>query len=1259
MSAKQEQAVLSSTGPQDRSSTLKDSPGMGNDGFLVKKGLREVDPDTSKIINLEDERQTRKLIFIASESICPLPVREAVASCFSNIYAEGYPAPRMTRDEKDLLLDYGHMLAHQRRYADRRYYKGCDFANFVEALAQKRAAELFATEHHETDGPKVAAKEIFVNVQPLSGAAANNAVYDAFLKPGDTILGLNLAHGGHLTHGSPANRSGKTFRAIAYGLDPKTEQLDYESLASAATLERPKLIVAGFSAYPRVIDWARLREIANEVNALLLADISHPAGLVAAGLFPSPIGYADVVTLTTHKTLCGNRGAIILTTDEVHSQKIDRAVFPGEQGGPHLNAIAGKAVSFLLAQSPEFRALQKGTQENAKALADAFTKEGLRVCNGGTDSHLCLVDLKSLRTDGGQPLSGEIASRILDLAGLTCNKNTIPGDRNAAHPTAIRFGTTWVTQRGLIPQDMQKVAGIVARLLKSIHPFSYLNNRSQIGRGKLDMDILRQCTEEVAGLAQKAAAMAVQTQPSGYPHDFPAQKSTGSSDPGTIARSKEQSNAQIAERNGIQVVLHYSSAEEELKAAREACAVFDLGDHRLLEVIGWRASLFLHEMCAGDILGLDPGEGLKTTVLDRTGTVYGIITVLRKESDKHDRSRYFVVAPPDAEEWLTAWFRSVSDGYVLFDDKDLMRKIQGPVIVFDRTRGEGGPERLKILKAVGPDAEKAMQGLCPDGSPPAPGKIREIPEFSLSLSRSHEGDEFIVTMTESQADLVIRSLVKKGATLAGVSARDLFEPNEGNTQELLKSAPQLFHLNKPYFVGKYALPLPPRGSEKVPFTFFPTAGDPIPSCLYEDHIKLTRPTYMVPFAGWKMPLQYTSINEEHEIVRKAVGLFDVSHMGVLGFSGKHAARFLDLITANYVHWLEDGQAQYSYIFDGEGNVLDDILVYRLGEQRYMMVVNAANTDKVKTWIEAVVAKKVILDHTDPTIEIDVECEIIDLKTEGPIEDRRVDLALQGPNALDVLCAVGGEDQAVSIQQLRRFDFIEGKIGEYNALISRTGYTGEEVGYELYVRPDQASKIWNLLLEKGAAHGIRPVGLGARDSTRAEAGLPLYGHELGGKLDLIPSEAGYGSFVKLHKPFFVGRSAYIERMEASTRTIVRFRLDSSSARRIKPGDPIVDSKGSYIGEVTSSVLVQGNQQGLACIQKKAAKKDAGIQIFPVPEKGRAGKIFAPAELNNAPRGAKAVLPENATIVTRFLKGQKRLPRITARRNQEVKEAARNR
>ena len=348
--------------------------------YLFRGSISDLDADLDQLLQIEAERQYRKLILIPSESTAPIAVRQTLASAFHNIYAEGYPDEATRWMSEDEIFDYDARLGHFRRYSDPRYYKGVEYANILEALARRRCAETFATD-------EVSADDLFVNVQALSGAPANNAVYHALVNPGDTILGMNLLHGGHLTHGSPVNRSGKLYNAIHYTVDPENEQIDYDAVAQLANEHQPKFIIAGYSSYPWSVDWEKFRAIADDSGAILFADIAHVAGLVAAGEFPTPVGYADVITFTTHKSLCGPRGACIITPRRDLARKIDRAVFPGEQGGPHVNVFAALALTFKLARTPEFRELQGQIVKNCRVLTERLEERGLRIPYGGSNTH--------------------------------------------------------------------------------------------------------------------------------------------------------------------------------------------------------------------------------------------------------------------------------------------------------------------------------------------------------------------------------------------------------------------------------------------------------------------------------------------------------------------------------------------------------------------------------------------------------------------------------------------------------------------------------------------------------------------------------------------------------------------------------------------------------------------------------------------------------------------------------------------------------
>lgn len=384
--------------------------------------LSVVDPELKGYIDAELNRQRDKIELIASENIVTPAVMEAMGSVLTNKYAEGYP---------------GH-----------RYYGGCEYVDKVETLAIERAKKLFHAE--------------YANVQAHCGASTNLTVYFAFLKPGDTIMGMDLSQGGHLSHGSPVNISGTYFNVVHYGVDPETELIDYDAMDKLAKEHHPKLIVAGASAYPRIIDFQRIADIAHANGALLLVDMAHIAGLVAAGLHPSPVPYADIVTTTTHKTLRGPRGGLILTNNEEYAKKINKAIFPGIQGGPLMHVIAAKAVAFGEALKPEFREYAENIVKNAKAFAEGLKAEGFRLVSGGTDNHLILVDVRN------KNLTGKEAEKLLDNIGITCNKNTIPFDPASPFVTSgIRLGTPAATTRGFKEEDFKEVASIMGLVLNN------------------------------------------------------------------------------------------------------------------------------------------------------------------------------------------------------------------------------------------------------------------------------------------------------------------------------------------------------------------------------------------------------------------------------------------------------------------------------------------------------------------------------------------------------------------------------------------------------------------------------------------------------------------------------------------------------------------------------------------------------------------------------------------------------------------------
>ncbi|MBN2083822.1 MAG: glycine cleavage system aminomethyltransferase GcvT [Anaerolineales bacterium] len=979
--------------------------------FLVRGTLAKIDPDVEELIRLDSERQYRKLILIPSSSTAPRAVLEALGSRLQNIYAEGYPDEDTRRMSEAEILDYPARLGHFRRYSDPRYYKGTEYANVIEALARRRCAEAFAT-------AEIPADEIYANVQPLSGAPANTAVYDALVTPGDTVMGLNLLHGGHLTHGSPANRSGRWYKIIGYTIDPATEKLDYAAIEALAREHKPKMIIAGYTSYPWAADWKRFRQIADSVGAYLLADIAHVAGLVAGGVYPSPLGHAHVITFTTHKTLCGPRGACILTTDPVLSRKIDRGVFPGEQGGPHVNVFAALAVAFQLARTEKFRKLQHQTVRNAKRLSDSLAARGLKIAYGGTDTHLLNVDCKSVRAPDGTPLSGDIAARVLDLAGIVLNRNTIPGDPSAGKPTGIRMGTPWVTQRGLGEPEMDKLAAVIAQVLTACHPFSYSGKKGSLLRARIDFDAMEDARIRVRVLAEKAG-IDFNADKHGYPHfyyrDDPASKK---------------------------------------KFSRIA-------------VSGESAQAFLYWATTNDVYSLKAGKAQSTQL-----PLHGGVTEASLERDKDG----FVLTVPSTRAPLAlAWLRALSDGYVRFDE-DLKRKLPGPVKIELR----GGAAAMPKAPASSADATRPYF----------------IPPFQAEI----------------------------GAPLPDFSWKEPAEP---------------------------------------PLRLTP---------LHETHQALG--AKMVPFAGWDMPVWYSSVMDEHLAVRNTAGLFDVAHMGVWDASGPDACAFLDAVCANEVAALAPGESLYTHLLDPDGKVIDDLMIYRRSADNYLIVVNASNDDKDWAWVNAVREGKVCVDRERPGAKAPGRGGVVlrNLRDRASGADRRVDIALQGPKAREILLALGA-DAAIQekITRLARTGLCDARLGGFDLVVARTGYTGESVAYELFVHPDRAADLWKALMKAGEPLGLKPVGLGARDSLRTEAGLPLYGHEFAGPRNLGVGDGGFESYVKPHKPWFIGRKAFLEQERSRQSEVTRFRFNRKGVRMAHPGDAVTDETGRAIGIVTSCAI----------------------------------------------------------------------------------------
>jgi glycine hydroxymethyltransferase len=1070
---------------------------------MFNTSLSSLDPAVAGLIEYEAERQARKLILIPSESQAPAAVREALGSVFQNIYAEGYPSPGIHGACQETILDYETSLAQNRRHSDLRYYKGVEYVNILESLARRRAAEAFATSD-------VLPNEIWANVQPLSGSPANSAIYAALVPPGSVVMGMDLLHGGHLTHGSPANRSGKLYSIVSYGIDHKTEKLDYDAIEELALRHRPKMIIAGYTSYPWMPDWARFRQIADSIEAYLLADISHIAGMVAAGVVPSPIGHAHVTSFTTHKTLYGPRGACILTTDKKLARKVDSAVFPGEQGGPHVNTIAGMSVAFGLARSDEFRQLQQKVVENARLLASELEERGLRIPYGGTNTHMLLVDCKSVRAehgvspDGkrGTPLMGDVAARILDIAGLVLNRNTIPGDRSARSPSGIRLGTPWITQRGFGPSEIEHLAQILAHVLKSMQPYAFAGRYGPVYRAKIDYDTLEEAKRDVVDLACQVDLDPAYC-PSGYPHHYFMYKPT--KDPG--------------------------------------------GEWDIVEIEGAHARGFCNVAMTNDVYALDAGESQPTWILQPNGQLMsaGIVRRPGKET-----TRFQLMVSKSAESRVAHWLRALSDGYIHMDLDDPYAKAPGPVV------------------------------------------IRRLPHQLADDWASRPPDD------------------------------DTFD------DETIGWA---FH--KPYWIGQRARADAPGETETLTaFVWEEPTEKPLRQTGL-NAIHRQSGAKIAPFAGWEMPIRYTSVQEEHLAVRQAAGLFDVSHMGIFEFSGENVHLFVNTITSNDVSLLEVGQAQYSFLLAPDGHVIDDIYLYRLDMNRYWMVVNAANHEKDWAWVNAVLEARTLIDHKRTwSRALGTETvNIRDMRDPGLGGEMRVLLALQGPRSRDILLHMLDDSDALSepLHDMKRNEIIHGQLAGYDLFLCRTGYTGEPMAFEIFVHPAAAPALWHALLEEGEPFGLQPVGLAARDSLRIEAGLPLYGHELAGPLNLNPADAGFDPYVKLYKPFFIGKAAYLNHELERRARLVRFRFDEEHAPMPRQGDVVVSRKGRVVGAVTScSIDSTGWLTGLAYVQNRYAKKGTRLGIFQMN-----GRSWASKPLIDLKSGDRVQLHDDITVIRRFL------------------------
>jgi glycine hydroxymethyltransferase len=1044
--------------------------------FINNDPLSKIDPDIKKIIDIETERQKRKLIFIPSETSSPFSVKESLGSVLQNLYAEGYPPQSSRNLSESELLAFENQITSYRRYSDPRFYKGVENADLIEELARRRCADLFAND-------LIDAEHIYANVQPLSGAPANNAVYHALINPGDVIVGMNLFHGGHLTHGSSVNHSGKFYQAHHYNVDPQTQKINYAAVEELVHEKQPKIIIAGYSSYPWAPDWKRFSEIAHSVGAFLLADISHIAGMIAANALPSPIGYADVVTFTTHKSLCGPRGACILSFDKKTSARIDKAVFPGEQGGPHMHAIAGMATTFKLAKTPSFRKFQKQIIKNCATLCAQIEKRNIRIAFGGTNTHLFCIDCHSITNSNGVPLSGDMAARILDLAGLVTNANTIPGDKSTFRSTGVRIGTPWVTQRGLVESDMVEIGNIIADILFATTSYEITGISRKVTRAKIDFEIFENAKKRVRSLIEKTVDYE-DLDESGYPYFY--------------------------------------FSDDFLDKKPNEWITFEINGKNTLSTLQWVLPI--------DVSNLSKTKVIATSLFVKNNSIECLI-------QKRTNDSYLIAFLAKDAGIAAAWLQDLSDGFISFD-VDLLRTIPGP--------------------------------------------------FALKSSE--------------------------------IKLHDSDNQTAANPDEY-----------KPFYIGMDTSP----NAKISALKSFVWESNPSPELkrtnLYNIHQKSG--AKIIPFAGWEMPVWYSSVVEEHKATRKTAGLFDVSHMGIFEAVGENANIFLDCLCGNNISGLKTGESCYTHFLDPDGNVIDDLLVYKHRPESYLIVVNAANTEKDWAWLNAVKDGTVKVDNVRPWAKCPArDFTLRNLHHEKEGADQKVDIALQGPLSREILLELDISQQDIQkISNLSRTNLCHIEWKGQDVIISRTGYTGEKMAFEIFIHPEKTENLWEELINIGAPLGLLPCGLGARDSLRTEAGLPLYEHEMGGKFNLGVADAGFASFVKLHKPWFIGRDAFIKKEEVRSSKLIRFCFEDQRTRIPELGDLVFNKHGKNIGFITSCAIDNNKYlTGLAYIENKYGVVGNPIYIY---QKTKALKDIS---FSTMPFGTKIPLPSKAIIIRRFPK-----------------------
>jgi glycine/serine hydroxymethyltransferase/glycine cleavage system aminomethyltransferase T len=1148
---------------------------------IWRSSLTEVDPWLAALLEREEQRQFTQICLAAASSLCPPSVREAQASVFSNIDAEGYPPKRMAQVGLEHLLNLDEQVAYYQRYGDSRYNKGTELANVVEVVAQRRASAVFSTEWANNSDLSVNASDIHVNLQCPTGSLANTAVFEALLKPGDVVLSMNLVDGGHLTHGSPLHRSGKTYRIVHYGVDPSTQQLDYDQIRDLVYQYRPTLIVGGASSYSWAVDWKRFRQIAEEIEPrpYILADISHPAGLVVAGLIPNPVGYADVVTFTTYKTLCGPRGAAILSTDHTISASIDRAVFPGLQSAPVFQQIVALAIAFEIAKTQKFKLLQHKIAENARLLHQNLTHLEIPIAFGGTNTHIVVADIGKISTSTKHKLSGDVVARILERVGISCNSNLIPGDKYAPLASGIRLGTTWISQLGYGETEVREIATIIAEICKGIKPFRFYGPRRETLGGKVNEELLQSASQRVREILKKSSEY--------IPNTFPEKEREG--------------------RN-------YAKAQQALRATGKV-EIWDLRNWtEALIVMGERSASFLQSIITRDIYDLKKGEVFSALVLNTNGEKRLNVLVCSLSSESHPR--FLLVYQRSPETNFCDWLHMLSDGYVEIERDDPYLTIDGPVVIkgvdswyFDQTS-------MGEVLILGDEADNLLEStfgvvntrpLCVVEIP-----FRNQTLFGIRTLTAYSTAVWKIIGTPQLLSELLEALSRTYQLRIPTDAQtedELFDvkPKIDNTILALAGSgtsiepkgESLIADSKPYFIGQTELPKVANLNRKwFSFEEINSPGNPSePSPLYSSHRALG--ATFTNFAGCQMPLYYTSSNQEHQNVRKNAGLFDFSYKVLLGFQGHGAERFLDLVLTEHIPQLDTGGSCRACILSPEGMIISDCILYRLALDYFMMELDPINAQMVESWLRAVAARDVMIDLARPGVEVDRSCSITNLKTGS---DPLIILALQGPKSTAIIQSLLNDNKSrYMLKNLRKGQIRELSFAGFAGWIARGGYTGEPVGYEIFMPQSKAEFLWNALMNAGLDHSLSATGLSAADSLRIEAGLPLYGKELAGPYHISPMEAGFGSGIKLHKPFFIGRQYMLS--HSPSRKIVQLRAEIGAADLAKLEPTIHNDSGKIIGVITSTAYISGQYHGLGLLDEDPFDKgkiylsSTGLPLLP--------------------------------------------------------------